>query len=67
MSEDTELVDGVLTREVVEREKEDGELVEISYNYFAHCRETGDVWYFGEDVDDYEGGVIVGHGGAWRA
>ena len=67
VSEDTELVDGVLTREVVEREKEDGELVEISYNYFAHCRETGDVWYFGEDVDDYEGGVIVGHGGAWRA
>ncbi|HEX4953580.1 MAG TPA: hypothetical protein VF017_09345 [Thermoanaerobaculia bacterium] len=64
---DTELVDGVLTRVLEERESEDGELVEVSRNFVAVCRETGDVWYFGEDVDDYEDGVIVGHGGAWRA
>jgi hypothetical protein len=63
----TELVDGVETRVVEERESEDGELVEISRNFFVHCRETGDVWYFGEDVDDYEDGEIVGHDGAWRA
>ncbi|MCG8462866.1 MAG: hypothetical protein MI919_41805, partial [Holophagales bacterium] len=65
--EDTELVDGVLTRVFEERESEDGELVEISRNFLAICRETGDVWYFGEDVDDYEDGEIVGHDGAWRA
>lgn len=64
---DTELVDGVLTRVIEERESEDGELVEVSRNFFAYCRETGDVWYFGEDVDDYDDGVIVGHEGAWRA
>ena len=64
---DTELVDGVLTRVYEERESQDGELVEISRNFFAVCRETGDVWYFGEDVDIYEGGVVVDHGGAWRA
>lgn len=64
---ETEPVDGVLTRVYEEREFEDGELVEVSRNFFAVCRETGDVWYFGEDVDDYEGGVIVGHGGAWRS
>jgi hypothetical protein len=64
---DTELVDGVLTRVVEERESEDGELVEVSRNFMAHCRETGDVWYFGEDVDDYEDGEIVGHEGGWRA
>lgn len=64
---ETELVDGVVTRVVEERESEDGELVEVSRNFFALCRETGDVWYFGEDVDDYEDGEIVGHGGAWRA
>jgi hypothetical protein len=63
----TELVDGVLTRVFEERESEDGELVEVSRNFMAHCRETGDVWYFGEDVDDYEDGEIVGHEGAWRA
>lgn len=64
---DTEMVDGVLTRVVEERESEDGDLVEVSRNFFAECRETGAVWYFGEDVDDYEDGEIVGHGGAWRA
>jgi hypothetical protein len=25
------------------------------------------VCYYGEDVDDYEDGVVVGHAGAWRA
>lgn len=65
--EDTELVDGVLTRVQEERELEDGELVEVSRNFVASCRETGDVWYFGEDVDDYEDGEIVGHEGSWRA
>jgi len=64
---ETELVDGVLTRVVEERELEGGELVEISRNFVAVCRETGDVWYFGEDVDDYEDGEIIGHEGAWRA
>ena len=64
---ETERVDGVLTRVLEEREFEDDELVEVSRNFIALCRETGDVWYFGEDVDDYEDGEIVGHGGAWRA
>ncbi len=57
----------VLTRVVEEREWEDGELIEVSRNWFARCRETSDIYYFGEDVDDYEEGEIVGHGGAWRA
>ena len=26
-----------------------------------------DVFYFGEEVDDYKDGKIVDHGGAWRA
>lgn len=63
---DTEIVDGVETRVVEEREWEDGELVEVSRNFMATCRETGSVWYFGEDVDDYEDGEIVGHEGGWR-
>jgi hypothetical protein len=57
----------VLARVVEERESVDGELVEVSRNFFAICRETGDVFYFGETVDDYEDGEIVGHGGGWRA
>lgn len=64
---ETEVVDGVTTRVVEERESEDGELVEVSRNFFAYCRETGDVWYFGEDVQDFEDGMVVGSEGQWRA
>lgn len=63
----TRMVDGVETRVVEERETEDGELVEVSRNYFAICNRTNSVIYFGEKVDIYEDGVIVGHEGEWLA
>ena len=64
---ETKVVDEIETRVVEERESEDGELVEISKNYFAVCKPTNDIFYFGEDVDDYEDGQIVSHEGAWLA
>ncbi len=63
----TKVVDGVLTRVVEEKEMKDGELYEISLNYFAHCEETSSVFYFGEDVDFYKNGQIVNHDGSWLA
>lgn len=57
----------VRTRVVEEREFENGELKEVSRNFFAICAKTNDVFYFGEDVDIYENGEIVSHDGAWRA
>lgn len=54
-------------RVVTEREWEGGELIEVSRNWFSRCRETQDVFYFGEDVDIYEDGVVVSHDGAWEA
>lgn len=57
----------VRARVVEEREWEGGELVEVSRNFFARCRERNDVFYFGETVDIYEDGEIVSHDGAWRA
>ncbi len=57
----------VVTRVVEERESVDGELVEVSRNFFAICKETGDLFYFGETVDNYEDGEIVNHDGGWRA
>lgn len=63
----TRIIDGVETRVVRERETVDGELVEISFNYFAICKQTNSVFYFGEDVDFYENGQVVGHEGTWRA
>jgi hypothetical protein len=60
-------VAGVETRVVEERETHDGQLAEVSLNYFAICSPTNSVFYFGEDVDIYVGGVIVDHPGSWRA
>ena len=64
--DETVRVGSVETRVVEEREWEDGELKEVSRNFFAICNH-GDVFYFGEDVDMYEDGEVVRHGGAWRA
>ncbi len=57
----------VNARVVEEREWKDGELVEVSRNYYARCVQTGDIYYFGEDVDIYEDGEVVSHEGAWLA
>jgi hypothetical protein len=57
---------GVLARVVEERHYVDGELVEVSLNYFSHCTENNTVFYFGEDVDNYENGEIINHDGSWR-
>jgi hypothetical protein len=64
--DETESVDGILTRVVEEREWKNGELIEVSRNYFALCDKTNDVYYFGEEVDMYQGGKLSSHGGAWR-
>src|SRR5437762_8506857 len=32
---------------------------------FALCKRTNSVYYFGEDVDIYKNGKIVGHEGSW--
>jgi hypothetical protein len=63
---DTEMVAGVETLVMIETEYEDGELIEISYNFIAQAAD-GTVCYFGEDVDIYEDDVIVSNDGAWRA
>jgi hypothetical protein len=63
----TRVIDGVETRIVRERETKDGELVEIADNYFAICKPTNSVFYFGEDVDFYEDGQVVNHDGSWHA
>ena len=43
---------------------ENGELVELSDNYFAQA-DDGTVYYFGEVVDNYEDGVVVDNDGSW--
>ncbi len=47
-------------------EFEDGELIESTRDYHAQHAD-GSVWYFGEDVDNIEDGVVIDHDGSWLA
>ena len=64
---ETKLVDGVETRVIVEHETADGQVIEISTNYFAISARTSDVFYFGEDVDMFKDGKVASHAGSWRS
>lgn len=64
--DETEDIEGITTRVLEEAEWIDGELAEVSRNFFAQA-DDGTVCYYGEDVDIYEDGVVVSHEGAWRA
>lgn len=64
---ETRTVDGVTAGVLEEREEKDGRLIEVSRNFFATDPKTGDVYYFGEDVDNYKDGRIISHDSAWLA
>jgi hypothetical protein len=49
---------------VEDRDYENSKLTEVTLDYFAQD-DDGIVYYLGEDVDEYKGGRIVSHGGAW--
>lgn len=63
----TRRIDGVEARAVEFRETKSGELIEVTRDYFAVDRATGDVYYMGEDVDTYRRGKLTGHEGAWHS
>lgn len=48
------------------REWINGELAEVAYDWYAQDRD-GNVWYFGELVNNYENGTPVDNGGSWTA
>ena len=64
---ETRKIGSIETRIVEERETHNGELEEISRNFFAVCSPSNDVFYFGEEVDLYKDGKLNGHEGAWIA
>ncbi len=57
---------GVSTVVVRDTVHVDGELVEDTFDWFAQDRD-GNVWYFGEDSREFEGGVAVNADGSWEA
>jgi hypothetical protein len=44
----------------------DGRIQEVALDRYAQA-DDGSVWYFGEDVADYENGVVVTNEGTWLA
>ena len=44
----------------------DGRIQEAALDYYAQA-DDGSVWYFGEDVNDYEDGAVIATEGTWLA
>lgn len=54
----------IVVRDIVRRG--DGSVVEDTVDWFAQDRQ-GNVWYFGENTAEYEGGLITTTAGSWEA
>lgn len=63
---ETKVVMGVTTLVYFDKVWLNGVILEDTRDYLAQDRQ-GNVWYFGEDVDNYEDGVLVDHEGSWLA
>ena len=66
VTSDTKKVMGVECVVVEDKEWEDGNLIERTYDWFAQDKK-GNVWYFGEDTKEYENGKVVSTKGSWEA
>ena len=62
----TRTVMGITTRVVTETHRLNGQIVEVSQNYFAQDNQ-GTVWYFGEFSQEYDNGVPGSTAGSWEA
>jgi len=66
VTDQTKVIMGVTCVVVRDTVTEDGELVEDTYDWFAQDKD-GNVWYFGEDSKEYDGGEVVSAAGSWEA
>lgn len=64
---DTRVIQGIPCVIVQYKEFLDGHLIEETYDWYAQDNE-GNVWYFGEDVKNYNpDGSVRNHAGSWEA
>lgn len=66
VTDETKTILGVQCTVVHDRVWLEGDLIEETFDWYAQDKD-GNVWYFGEDVNNYENGEIVDHDGAWEA
>lgn len=62
---ETRDVNGVKATVVRDTVSAGDQIVEDTYDWFAQDK-YGNVWYVGESVDNYVGGVIASHAGSWE-
>lgn len=61
---ETKNIEGVETIVYLDKVYNNGEMVEETRDYLAQHK-NGDVWYFGEEVDNYENGKLKDHSGTF--
>jgi hypothetical protein len=67
VSRETQKINGVPCRVVLDRLYLDGKLAETTRDYYSQDNK-GNVWYFGEDTAELDtGGTLVGTEGTWHA
>lgn len=62
----TKIITGIKCIEVEFKAFIDGQLIEKAIDWYAQDNK-GNVWYFGEAVDNYENGQLKDHDGSWEA
>jgi hypothetical protein len=66
VTRDSKTIVGVRCVVVHDVVREEGNLVEETFDWYAQDSE-GNVWYFGEDSKEYEGGKVTSTKGSWEA
>ncbi|WP_353710803.1 hypothetical protein [Arthrobacter sp. K5] len=61
---ETLVIEGVETVIYLDKEFKNGQLVEETRDYLAQHK-NGDVWYFGEDVNNFKDGKLQDHSGSF--
>jgi len=63
---DTRQVMGIIATVIRDTVTLNGQLIEDTYDWYAQDT-SGNVWYLGEDVSNYENGQFAGKAGSWEA
>jgi len=66
VTRDTKTIVGVRCVVVHDVVTEEGNLVEKTFDWYAQDSDSN-VWYFGEDSKEYEGGKVTSTKGSWQA
>ena len=66
VTDETKTIMGVVCTVVRDEVKADGELQELTFDWYAQDAD-GNVWYFGEETAEYKNGEVSSREGSWEA